>query len=287
MFHDHAGASQTRGQLETDARLKTVTFSEYLRGNPARGIDPHPVRELARVYELATGSWIDEPGSGPGVDLGTWIGEPEENAAWNLLGATRAMFANASPQAPAVARARESIFAAEGSDWFWWFGSDQESRNDAAFDELFRTHLKAVYSALDAEAPDVLDDFIVPHPVVWTFTRPLTAVRRSDQLSIRTNCPGRLTYRVDQMPVETRPLAPVGGVMAGTRRFQITLGPFPASVQRLEFSFRCEHHGCEGGAPCCAGKPQTIAFGRVRTTARRRSTRSSDDQYGDTHDDRH
>ena len=259
-------------RLETDGRLKTVTFSEYLLGNPERGVDTHPARELARVYELATGSWIDEPGSAAGVDLGTWIGESEENAAWNLLGATRAAFAKAKPPMSAADRARESLFAAEGSDWFWWFGNDQESHNDAAFDELFRTHLKAVYAALELEAPDALDDFIVAHPVVWTFTHPLAAIRRTDQLCIRTNCPGRLTYCVDQMPTETRALTAVGGVMAGTRRFQILLGPFPTSAQRLEFSFRCEHPGCAGGGPCCAGEPQTITLGRKRAAERRRSS---------------
>jgi hypothetical protein len=258
-------------RLETDARLKTVTFSEYLRGNPARRVDPHPASDLTRVFELATGSWIDEPGSASGVDLGTWIGEPEENAAWNLLGATRKALDAMTP----AASAREAIFAAEGSDWFWWFGGDQESSNDAAFDELFRAHLKGVYSALGIDAPEELDDFIVAHPVVWTFTHPIAAVRRSDQVSIRTNCPGRLTYRVGQMPEERRSLAAVGGVMAGARRFQITLGPFSASAKRLEFTFRCEHPGCPGSAPCCAGELHTIALKPVRTTTRRPSPRPS------------
>ena len=259
-------------RLETDRRLKTVTFSEYLQGNPERGINPHPAQQLSRVFQLATGSWIDEPGSAWGVDLGTWIGEPEENVAWNLLGAARAALASSGPRISAEDSARMSVLAAEGSDWFWWFGADQESRNDAAFDELFRAHLKAVYSALDIEAPDVLDDFIVTHPVVWTFTHPITAVRPADQLSIRTNCPGRLTYRVDELPAETKTLAAVGGVMAGARRFQITLGPFPSSAERLEFRFRCEHPGCVGGAPCCAGETQTIALRRVHG-ARQRSKR--------------
>lgn len=43
-------------RLSSDARLKTVTFSEYLVGNPARGIPPHPLEVLAPVHELATGS---------------------------------------------------------------------------------------------------------------------------------------------------------------------------------------------------------------------------------------
>ena len=52
--------------------------------------------------------------------------------------------------------------------------------------------------------------------------------------------------------------------MAGTRRFQITLGPFPASAQRLAFCFYCEHPGCKHEAPCCLSGPQEIRFGGTR-----------------------
>lgn len=245
-------------RLASDPRLKTVTFSEYLSGNVARGIAAHPVTQLTRVHDLATGSWIDEPGSASGVDLGTWIGEPEENAAWNLLGAARAAFSRSTARGVAVERARQSLLAAEGSDWYWWFGNDQESGNDAAFDELFRAHLRGSYQALDLDVPESLDDFIVAHPVVWTFTLPVAQVRRRDKVSIRTNCPGRLTYRIDQAPEQVAALVPVGGVMTGARRFQITLGPFPAPIQRLAFRFYCEHPGCRHEAPCCASGPQEI-----------------------------
>ena len=251
-------------RLSSDSRLKTTTFSEYLVGNATRGIEPHPVGQLRRVFDLATGSWIDEPGSSPGVDLGTWIGEPEENAAWNLLGMARSAVARTAADAPAVERAHQSLLAAEGSDWFWWFGSDQESRNDAEFDELFRAHLRGAYQALDLEAPESLDDLIVVHPIVWTFTHPVEKVRRRDRLSVRTNCPGRLTYQIDQTREQVARLVPVGGVMAGTRRFQITLGPFPASAQRLAFCFYCEHPGCTHEAPCCLSGPQEIRFGGTR-----------------------
>jgi alpha-amylase/alpha-mannosidase (GH57 family) len=251
-------------RLSSDSRLKTVTFSEYLQGNPTRGIVPHSVGQLARVYNLATGSWIDEPGSSPGVDLGTWIGEAEENAAWNLLGLARSAVARADAHAPAGERALQSLLAAEGSDWFWWFGSDQESRNDAEFDELFRAHIRGAYQALDLEAPDALDDFIVAHPVVWTFTHPVSGIRHRDQVSIRTNCPGRLTYRIDDSLEQVVTLVAIGGVMAGARRFQVTLGPFPASAKRLAFRFFCEHPGCQHESRCCLSGPQTIAFDRTR-----------------------
>lgn len=275
------------GRLSSDLRLKSVTFFEYLLGNPTRGVEPHPVGQLTRVYDLATGSWIDEPGSSPGVDLGTWIGEPEENTAWNLLGLARSAVARTAADAPAIERAHQSLLAAEGSDWFWWFGSDQESRNDAAFDELFRAHLRGAYHALGLEAPDSLEDFIVAHPVVWTFTHPVSTIRRRDQVSIRTNCPGRLTYRIDNSLERVETFVAVGGVMAGARRFQVTLGPFPAPAQRLTFRFSCEHPGCKHESPCCLSGPQEITFDRTRwRTPTRASVDSRAAQSGGTHPDR-
>ena len=253
--------------LTSDPRVKAVTFSEYLHGNSARGVEAHPHEALAVVHDLATGSWIDEPGSAPGVDLGTWIGESEENAAWNLLGATRSAYAAFTAHKQIPDRAQQSLFAAEGSDWFWWFGGDQESRNDAKFDELFRAHLRGVYQALNLNVPEALDDFIVAHPVVWAFTHPLTTIRPTDRVSIRTNCSGRLTYEIDNVTQQPVTLVPVGGVMAGVRRYQVTLGPFDRSSKRLTFRFRCEHPGCDGKAPCCAGDVQEVAFGRARRAA--------------------
>ena len=254
------------GRLASDPRLKTVTFFEYLHGNPGRAIPPHPVDQLTSVFALATGSWIDEPGSAPGVDLGTWIGEQEENVGWSLLREARAAAARSGAPPSARQRAQESLLAAEGSDWFWWFGSDQESRNDAVFDELFRGHLRGVYAALELEAPESLDGFIVTHPVVWTFTRPLAAIRQGERVSIRTNCAGSLTYQVDGLSRDARSLAAMGGVMAGARRFQVTLGPFPLGAQRLTFEFHCEHPGCDGRSPCCGGEPQELMLNRRRTT---------------------
>jgi hypothetical protein len=40
----------------------------------------------------------------------------------------------------------EAMYAAEGSDWFWWYGSDQSApAGDEPFDVAFRTHLENVY----------------------------------------------------------------------------------------------------------------------------------------------
>ena len=236
-------------RLATDPRIKTVTFREYLNGNTSRGIAAHPPATLPRVHDLATGSWIDEPGSAPGVDLGTWIGEPEENIAWDLLGATRAVLAPGVEGAGAQ-RARTALLAAEGSDWFWWFGNDQESRSDPDFDELFRAHLGDVYRALSRPVPPAVAEPIVRRPVLWTFMRPVRSIRRDGQVTIRTNCPGRISVRVDAGAEQEFPLAPAGGAMAGARRFHVTLGPFDDSARRLTFSFSCGHPGCAHDGSC-------------------------------------
>ena len=71
--------------LAVDPEIRTVTFREYLEGNPARHLPAHPIIKLPKVYDLFEASWIDENGSAPGNDLGTWIGEVEENRGWDHL----------------------------------------------------------------------------------------------------------------------------------------------------------------------------------------------------------
>jgi alpha-amylase/alpha-mannosidase (GH57 family) len=120
---DHFGRRKTLGQLhgcrppflealyrllEHDSEIETTTFSDYLEGRSSRLIDPHPVDEHERLHELYAGSWIDELGSRSGVDLGTWIGEPEENIAWELLGEARDALAHsgATPESNPAALIR-------------------------------------------------------------------------------------------------------------------------------------------------------------------------------------
>src|SRR5437868_5119646 len=52
--------------------------------------------------------------------------------------------------------ALQRILAAEGSDWFWWFGAPFSSAEDPIFDRLFRAHLDAVYRALGDPSPPEL-----------------------------------------------------------------------------------------------------------------------------------
>jgi alpha-amylase/alpha-mannosidase (GH57 family) len=120
-------------QMSRAGWIRTVTVSEYLAEHPPASTIP----------TLWAGSWISR-------DLTTWIGEPEENTAWEYLAKTREAVAAsmAAGGGLGAARAYGEILAAEGSDWFWWYGNDQTSPNEGAFDEVFRGTLSNVYTML-------------------------------------------------------------------------------------------------------------------------------------------
>lgn len=260
--------------LATDPEIRTVSFAEYLEGNPARRVEAHPMEELTKVHDLLHASWIDENGSRPGNDLGTWIGEVEENRAWNLLRETREVLDDMGATPESHSNAFESLYAAEGSDWFWWAGDDQASDSDAEFDDLFREHLKGVFRAAGQQPPPALDAHIVPHAPIWTFTRPVPSIQAGDQLVVRTNCPGRLTWRTDtdETWMEFN-LIGAGGVMAGLHRYGLTLGPFRAGARYVEFRFRCGCPDCCCIDSCCRSESQRVD---IMTASRDpRSTRSS------------
>jgi alpha-amylase/alpha-mannosidase (GH57 family) len=227
--------------LTEDPDVQTTTFSGYLKHRTAAQATERI------VHELFTGSWIDEMGSAPGVDLGTWIGETEENRAWVLLGRVRDALSEAALDIPPAALA--ALYAAEGSDWFWWFGEDQDSGTDQEFDDLFRMHLRNALRLAAREPLSELDLSIVPHAVVWSFSNQIGVVSAGDRLVVRTNCPGELEWWYDGEH-STGPVDPVGGVMAGVSRYERMLGPFRVE-RELVFRFICGNEGCIGESPCC------------------------------------
>ncbi len=128
------------GGLSREDDLETVTFSEALAtaGPPAS------------LRRLRAGSWI-------GANLATWIGHPEKNTAWEMLAAARREADQRLGPDPWQAPAMTALAAAEGSDWFWWFGDDHSSEQDAIFDASFRELLASVYMMLGAPAPAELE----------------------------------------------------------------------------------------------------------------------------------
>ena len=137
--------------LSESETIKTVTPSEYLALFP----------EQQEIEELFPGAWFS-----PNYD--TWIGEDEENQAWTYLGKVRDHLAKydltqkreASDEA--IALAQDYMYLAEGSDWFWWYGADQDSGQDSYFDVGFRELLKKVYESLGDEVPAFLSVPIIP-----------------------------------------------------------------------------------------------------------------------------
>ena len=127
------------GALEAAPDIQTVTMSEACAG---------PVGELPSIFP---GSWIN-------ADFYIWIGHRDDHRAWTQLGELRSVFDARADSVPAEARERafEEILAAEGSDWFWWYGDDHSSDHDRDFDDLFRRHLRNAYAALDVPVPDEL-----------------------------------------------------------------------------------------------------------------------------------
>ena len=122
--------------LGESREIETVTFSQAAAG---------PARELTR---LKSGSWING-------NFDIWIGDRDDQRAWELLkGARDAFQAKKNGLAAEKARAiQELIHVAEGSDWFWWYGRENFTPDMDIFDNLFRLNLSKIYELLGEAAP--------------------------------------------------------------------------------------------------------------------------------------
>ena len=132
------------GRLATHPTIVTTTPSEFLTKNTT----------LPHIQTIGTGSWIDGT-------LRTWAGEAEESLAWQrLIEARKALvdFENENPNHSGLENAWESLYIAEGSDWFWWYGLDQDSGYDENWDVLFKVHLSNIYRAINLDLPPYLQD---------------------------------------------------------------------------------------------------------------------------------
>ena len=69
-----------------------------------------------------------------------------------------------APTEEGLKKAQESLLAAEGSDWCWWYGPEHSTVNDAEFDSLYRKHLTGIYLALGQIAPEELANPIKKKP---------------------------------------------------------------------------------------------------------------------------
>jgi alpha-amylase/alpha-mannosidase (GH57 family) len=136
-------------RVESDPDIRPLTVSEAIA----------EAGKMETVEGIFPGSWIN-------ANFDVWIGHAEDVQAWHLLREARDFYAQAeqkraaggadAPSPEQLAESYESVLAAEGSDWCWWYGPEHSSSHDAEFDALYRRHLTGIYAALGAKAPETL-----------------------------------------------------------------------------------------------------------------------------------
>ena len=136
-------------RIQDDQNFRALTASESIAA----------AKDVPTTGGIFPASWIN-------ANFDVWIGHSEDVAAWELLWDAREAYARAkeareqgrgdAPSETAMKDAFESLLAAEGSDWCWWYGPEHSTANDAEFDALYRKHLTGVYLALGQVAPEEL-----------------------------------------------------------------------------------------------------------------------------------
>jgi alpha-amylase/alpha-mannosidase (GH57 family) len=231
-------------RIEADPDFRALSASEALT----------VAGEVPSTGGIFPASWIN-------ANFDVWIGHSEDVAAWELLWDAREAFARAedsrlkgnanAPGETALSEARESLLAAEGSDWCWWFGPEHSTANDAEFDALFRKHLTAVYLALGQVAPQEL-----AKPIK---RRPEHAVKLAPSAFLKITVDGRDTSYFEWLGAGLYSPERRGGAMHGRvfylhelrygfeeERFSVRVDPFLDALSELEDpEFRITIHGAE------------------------------------------
>jgi len=137
------------GRIQADSDFRALTASEAIAAGG----------EVSQTPGIFPGSWIN-------ANFDVWIGHTEDVQAWDYLWDAREVYSRSedaraqgrkdAPSEESLKQAKESLLAAEGSDWCWWYGPEHSTANDAEFDALYRKHLTGIYRALGKVAPDEL-----------------------------------------------------------------------------------------------------------------------------------
>ncbi|TFG80198.1 MAG: hypothetical protein E4H23_03380 [Chrysiogenales bacterium] len=141
-FYVHSGRDFLREfyrLVSSDPEIETVTFSTALE---------RPARELQK---LKSGSWING-------NFDIWIGDRDDQRAWELLKGTRDSFMAAKGRLTPeqVGEIEDLLHTAQGSDWFWWYGKENYTPDIDIFDNLFRSNLQKIFQIMGNPLPDNL-----------------------------------------------------------------------------------------------------------------------------------
>jgi alpha-amylase/alpha-mannosidase (GH57 family) len=213
--HDFLEALWSR--LESQPEIATTTVAD------AVGEAPGPI-----IPTIHSGSWIE-------ASYRIWIGHAEDRRGWTALGTARdAVEAaeRAGGDGERLARARRHCYAAEGSDWFWWYGEDFASEQLAEFDALFRGHVvQAARLAGAAPPPEALRPIKrVEAAAASAEARPL----RDPTILITPTLDGRETTFFEwQGSGLYRPGQPRGSMYGGSHAFGVLRFGFDLSALHL------------------------------------------------------
>ena len=130
-------------RLAAHPGIELTTFSDCLVAPEKMTVLPHVV----------AGSWVYGTFS-------TWIGDPDKNRAWDMLGDAKRAYDHAIDSGTLndkqLVVAERQMAICEGSDWFWWFGDYNPASTVSDFERLFRLQLANLYHLIGTEPPEYL-----------------------------------------------------------------------------------------------------------------------------------
>jgi alpha-amylase/alpha-mannosidase (GH57 family) len=193
---------KTLTELEKEGKIRLITPTEYMNEfGKGKSVSPHNVSvldlkgkdiSLVKSYnglpkktitgEFGESSWVN-----PTLD--TWIGEKQENVAWMWLKDARNAFLSkqSSLSHDTLVKANNVLMRAEGSDWFWWYGSDQDSGNDPSFDRLFKLYLMNLYELIGENPPLYLYGNYFPDGTPYSYKMIYFSKDKMPELSLLKN----------------------------------------------------------------------------------------------------
>ncbi len=155
-------------KLAQHAHIELATYDQLLDDGIA----------TEHLPQLVAGSWVYG-------NFAVWIGDKQKNRAWDLLVEAKECVDRALAAKPFDPAQREAIAeqlgVCEGSDWFWWLGSDNRLEDSIAFDSLLREHLEALYELLGEPLPGNLQPIVPDTTNLESPTDGAGSMRRASQ----------------------------------------------------------------------------------------------------------
>jgi alpha-amylase/alpha-mannosidase (GH57 family) len=152
--------------------ILSVTMSEYIDGNRGRGIAKHKVDKFKKISSLAAGSGING-------NFNTWIGNAEDNTAWEYMKKTRAEIGKVSAPDSSLSYL-ENIktnpftiyYSATTQDWLQRFSDNEVLKlNPKPFESHFFSLLKGASDAAGQSAAP-MKPFITAEKYKVSWTKP-------------------------------------------------------------------------------------------------------------------